>query len=244
MIKQIIHNSLQHIFPSQCIGCGVFVTFSEGLCHNCWSKVKFINENSCSICSTPFDNETNHSGSICAKCLANRPLYNRHRSVIEYNDLASKLISDFKYNDKTYLQKYFANIIFNRHNHMIQNADIIIPVPLHRKKLLKRKYNQAALIAKLLCKMSGKKYLCDALIKTKNTESQVGLDYKKRISNLKGAISCSANTAKLIENKNIILIDDVMTTGTTINLCCKELLKFNPKNIDVLTLAMSVKGGF
>ena len=131
------------------------------------------------------------------------------------------MIHDFKFNDKTIYAKGLGELAFKFANSLIAESDIIIPVPIHPKRLRKRKYNHAALLAKKIAKLAKIKVDVDAIIKNSQTHSQVGLSRAERVKNLRDSfqISSSAN----VKGKNVLLIDDVMTTGATANECAKRV---------------------
>jgi ComF family protein len=155
--------------------------------------------------------------------------------VFRYDDFTKKLIHDFKFNDKTGYAKSFAYMIYNQSKQLLKNADFLIPVPMHKSRLQRRKYNHATLIARNLSKFSGVKLEVDALIKLRPTSNQMGLSKLERARNLQGAFSVT--DALLIKDKLVILVDDVLTTGATANECAKILKQYGARKVIVLTVA-------
>lgn len=225
------------MFPSKCISCDEEINHdSLGLCASCWKKIDFHSEPACQICSQPFEYEGNN---LCTLCLEKRPFYYKAYSVFKFNENSKELIHKFKYKDKTHFTPYFADLMVKTAAEAFKDADFIISVPLHRLKLLKRLYNQASLLARRISKLTDIEYIPNLLKRIKYTIPQSGLSKKEREKNVKNAFKIDLKRAKGINltNKNVILIDDVMTTGATINACTSELLKAGCAKVSIITLA-------
>lgn len=246
-IKKLYNSVINQLLPHRCPVCNKINLDREGFCVECWSNVKIIKKPSCSICNYPFESDTD-ADMVCPECIRHRPLYKQAKSVFVYDDFVSKIIFDFKYRDKINNAKFFANLLKTNCSEIISLVDIIVPVPLHKKRLQQRKYNQALLIARHLAKMTNKELINDLLIRKINNRPQVGLIGKERLKNVKDVFEMntkylSEKNLEKIRGKNILLIDDVMTTGATLNNCTKALLKnFVVKDVYVLTVARTVVG--
>jgi len=240
IIKPITKKAIDIIFPPKCLSCKVYIESDGGLCHKCWEEIDFISSPQCYSCGTPFEIQTSNDN-ICGKCIATPPKYSMARSVLRYNEKSSKLITNFKYYDSTHACHHFARWLSRTGEDMIADTDIITPVPLHKMRLLTRRYNQCALLCNSLSELTGKVTYNNLLIRHKNTKPQAGLEFNKRINNVKSAFKINPDLIEQINNKNILLIDDVMTTGSTIDSCTKTLLKSGARNVYVLTIAMTVK---
>lgn len=177
---------------------------------------------------------------ICAGCASNKPEYFKAISVLKYDDSSSSLISKFKYSDQTHLAKYFAKLMTNSAAEILPDIDFIAPVPLHKLRIIKRKYNQSALLAKNISALSDKKLILDLLIRTKNNKPQAVLSQAQRMKNVQGIFKVKEKHLSKIKGKNILLIDDVITTGSTINACAKVLKKAGANRVYVLSLAKTV----
>jgi len=223
------------IFPARCIACESYNTQAD-LCSPCWSQLTFITRPYCNLCSLPFAYE-DEADSICGHCIKQKPQYDQAISILKYDDDSQKLIHKFKYRDQLHILNYLVNLMSNIGKDIIQEADIIIPVAMYKYKLLKRGYNQAALLAMKIASKNKILYLPQVLIKKKNSPAQAGLKKEERIKNIKNTFELNAKFIKRIQGKKILLIDDVITTGSTIDECCKILSKANPSKILVLTLA-------
>lgn len=242
MIFNFLTKLLKLIFPPKCVLCGKIIEDDDTLCHDCWSKVKFIERPYCSKCSTPL--EFCVSGDdICIPCLVNKPLFIKSRSAVIYDEEVSKIIFNFKFHDKTYLKRFIGKCMFRASADIIDNIDILIPIPLHKKRLIFRKYNQSLLLANEIAKLSNKKVIHDFLCKTKHTVPQASLKQADRKKNLKNKFIINKKYLKNIDvykNLNFAIIDDVMTTGSTINECIKVLNKSGIKNVYSITFAKTV----
>ncbi len=238
---KILKKILEIFFPSHCISCENIISKDALFCSACWQKLQFITEPKCKICSYPFEVEIKYSGAVCSRCLARKPYYDKSITIFRYNNVIRKAISDLKYHDQTFLAKKFTRILFEKARNEISDADLIIAVPLHLSRLRKRKYNQAILLAKNIAKLADNlKFFSDFLIRTKNTEPQVSLRSKQRAQNLKSAFAVKKKYENEVKGKKIILLDDVMTTGATLENCAKELKKKGAREVVVLTVAKTV----
>lgn len=231
---------LNLLFPPQCLNCDGRVPTHGTLCLPCWQQVQFISEPMCECCGLPFDYDIGEFA-LCAVCLNERPLYGRARAAFRYDDHSHKLITRFKYSDQTQLAKIYGVWLAKVGAELIAQTDIIIPVPLHYWRFVHRRFNQSALLAHSLARQTGIKHMPDALQRNRSTSAQTGLSKKQRKDNVKGAFSVNKHYISALKGKNILLIDDVMTTGSTIEQCTKTLLKAGAMQVNVLTLARTVK---
>ena len=243
ILKNFIKNFINLIFPAKCILCGKIIEEYDSLCENCWNEIKFIEKPFCDKCSTPLENKILDTD-LCIKCLNNENLFIKSRSGVVYNDKTSKIILDFKFYDKIFLKKFIAKTMLKASHDIINDIDILIPVPLHKRRLIFRKYNQSLFLALELGKISNKKVINDFLIKNKHTIPQSKLNKGDRLKNLKNKFSINEKYLKNIntyKNLNFAIIDDVMTTGSTINECVKTLNVVGIKNVYSITFAKTVK---
>lgn len=237
-LKQLIRNVGDIIFPPQCLACTETEHLSPNrlFCISCRVKVRFIEGSLCTICGLPFFNSAAESH-ICGACLEKKPLYAMARAVVSFETVIMEVIHKFKYNRDLALGdalgSLFAEFSFPDLN--FSDYKMLIPVPLHKKKLQERGFNQALLLAKRM----GKKYSLPVnfslLKRHKFTLTQTGLNQREREENIKGAFSVIGK--KEAVGENIILIDDVFTTGATVNECTRTLLEAGACRVSVLTLA-------
>ena len=227
------------LFPSKCGICECMLE-KEGLCPDCWSKIRWISKPKCRICGQPFTTEIDLLDSVCAQCSSKKPYFDKAISVFVYDDFSKKIILKFKHSDATYLAEMLAKWMFRAATLEIESSDLIIPVPIHFTKRLKRKYNQSELLAQKISEISGVKYEPRILKKIKQTSPQEGLSGIQRRKNVIGSFGIDCKYEYLLKNKRILLIDDVFTTGSTVDECSKVLKKHMAKEVIVLTLARVV----
>lgn len=204
---------IQILYPKQCLICGKLE--QDTICSKCYNELKI---------ETKIENYKNKS-------------FNEHLYIFKYEGKVRSLIIDYKFNDKPYLSNFFTKIIIKNEKicRKMKNYDIIIPVPIHKKRKHERGYNQSEIIAKQLAKSLGVELVADSLIKQKNTLQQSTLTKKQREENVKQVYKIQ-NKQK-IENRKIILLDDIYTTGSTAEECSKILKQNGAKEILVLTIA-------
>ena len=242
-IEKILKNFVNLIFPAKCISCGKIIEEYDTLCKDCWNKIKFIEKPFCNKCSTPLENKISDDD-LCANCLKNQNLFIKARSAVIYNNESSKIIFKYKFYDKINMKKFMAKAMLNASKDIINNIDVLIPVPLHKKRLIFRRYNQALFLAKEIAKLSNKSFICDFLEKKKHTIPQAKLKQAERLKNLKDKFSINFKYLKEIEkykNLNFAIIDDVMTTGSTINECRKVMNENGIKNVYAITFAKTAR---
>lgn len=231
-VRFCLNALVEYLMPPSCLNCGEFVLSSAGLCGPCWSRLSFIRDSHCTKCGRI----SNHQGLTCAMCIKEPPLYDQARSLLDFNEIAKRLIHDFKYHDRIELAEFFASMLWNLQKDAISNADLILPVPMHPLKLLFRAYNQAHLLGKSLARCSGLAFNPFLLKKKKLTKAQAAMNRKGRLSNLKGSFVLE-DEAEKIKGKNILLVDDVLTTGATVEECSRILKKGKANRVDVISIA-------
>ena len=178
---------------------------------------------------------------MCGGCAAETPAFDRARAVLRYNGVARSLVLGFKHGDRTHAAPAFADWIGRGGEALLDGADMVTPVPLHRWRLFTRRYNQSGLLAREIAAAWGLDFSPDLLRRTRPTPSQGGLNRRERFLNVRGAFKLRAE--RTVEGRRVILVDDVMTTGTTANACARALKRAGAKTVDVLTLARVVPAG-
>ncbi len=235
----IVEKALDLLFPPQCLLCEAFVSRFGVLCAQCWPAIGFIAPPYCIRCGLPFA-YTLGEGAICAECIRTPPLYAQARAALRYDDASRRLVMALKYHDQQQLARAYALWMAQAGAELLARADLIVPVPLHRRRFLTRRYNQSALLARALGRICGLPVCMDALVRVRATTPQTGLSRKERQKNLKNAFTSSPRHAEILRAKRILLIDDVMTTGTTLLHCTKALHNAHAAEVNVLTLARRV----
>jgi ComF family protein len=193
------------------------------------------------LCGLPFDFDAGE-GTLCAACMEMTPEFDMARSAVTYNDASRRLVLDFKYGDKLHAVHAFTPWLLRAGSEMIAQADFIVPVPLHRWRLWARRFNQSAILAQALAKKCGKAYLPDGLLRVRHTVQQKGLSRKERAKNVRNAFA--VNKKHALKGKNILLIDDVFTSGATLNECARALKKAGAQKVFVLTIARVTREEF
>ena len=232
--------ALDALLPARCLACGAIVDAPGARCAPCWGQLAFIAPPLCTRCGLAFElppQGGESSGSVaCAACAGDPPLFGRARAALTYDDRAKSLVLRFKHADATHAGPGFARWMAQAGGALLAECDLIAPVPLHRWRLLWRRYNQAALLAHALGRLSGKPVAPGLLVRRRATPSQGHLNPAQRRANVAGAFALRPAAAG-IEGKRVLLVDDVLTTGATAGECAKVLLKAGAAAVDVLTLA-------
>ena len=237
MIARIYDNILDYIYPPRCILCSGLILNNNGFCVDCWSKLNFITAPYCRICCFEFSVDYG-ADNKCARCLNDPPHYDYARSLLRFDENSKKIIHALKYYDRSFISRIIAKMLVNYYRESIISADLIVPVPMHKLKRLSRLYNHAQILSDSIAQLVEKKITPDILLKTKHTRTQTGLARKHRIDNLSDSISVVDK--QKIRGKKILLVDDVMTTGATVNLCAKQLKKAGAKEVVVLCIARTL----
>ena len=239
-ITQIIATIIDLILPPRCVVTGEIVDGIGTISGQIWQDISFIDKPNCAICGLPFDFylDTDENTSICGSCIEKKPLFDKARSAIIYDDNTKSIILAFKYGDRLNLKTSFSNWIIRIGKEVLLDSDIIVPVPLHRRRLWQRRYNQSAILSAEIAKnFSDIEHIPQLLKRTRQTTPQKGLSKKERHLNIAGSIAVKEKYLDKITGKNICIIDDVYTSGATINECAKILKKAGAKNVYALTIA-------
>ena len=207
---------------------------APGLSAAAWSRIRFLEEPVCNGCGVPYEYEL---GADCAACLSRPRAFARARAACLYDEHSRDLILQFKHADRTELSRLFAAWIGRAGAPLLGEADAIAPVPLHRSRLFRRRYNQAAEIARPLARRFGLAYLPDVLVRARATDSQGGKSGTGRRRNVAGAFSVRKGREGEVAGRRFVLIDDVLTTGATAEGCARALLKAGATAVDLCVVA-------
>lgn len=227
--------------PPVCLGCQCRLVDHHALCASCWSAIEFIRPPLCARLGIPLPYGVGEP-TISAAAAAHPPDYDRARAVGVYADTFKTLIHDFKFRDRQELRKLFLRWLYDAGTPFWPDANLLLPVPLHRSRLLRRRFNQAAVLAAGLSKMISCPYAPTVLQRTRATAQQVGLTVAQRRDNVRGAFAVKAQAAARLHGAHVVLVDDVITTGATVSACARILRSAGVAKIDVLTLAITVPG--
>lgn len=233
--------SLDFIYPPVCAGCGVIVTRHGGVCPACWAGLKLIERPYCEVLGLPFTHDLG-KGILSADAIADPPVFDRLRSVAIHDGIARNLVHALKYRDRTDLAVMMAEWMIRAGDGEVARSEAIVAVPLHAFRLWGRRYNQSAELARTIARLSGKPFLATALSRTRRTRRQVGLGKAARRDNVKGAFSVPEAQRPAVFGRRLILVDDVYTTGATVNAATRALKRAGATEVTVLTFARAMTG--
>ncbi|MFT5703398.1 MAG: ComF family protein [Rickettsiales bacterium] len=239
MIKKLVKKLIKLIFPKNCLICNQIISGGD-FCAADWNNIRFLHNPACSICFEPFEFKIDDE-MLCGACLQRRPEYFKLVAALGYNEESKSLITQFKYFDQTHLAKYFSKLMYGAAQEIMGDIDFIAPVPLHKIRIIKRKYNQSAMLAKNIGSLGNKKTILDLLNRTKNNKPQASLNQKDRRKNVAGIFEVKGKYFPQIKGKNILLIDDVITTGSTVESCANILKKAGAERIYILVIAKTLR---
>src|SRR5271166_2539614 len=233
--------ALDILYPPTCLACRAATDLHGALCPRCWSAMRFIERPYCERLGTPFEQDLGE-GLLSPQAMADPPVFARARAVARFEDgPARKLAHRLKYSDRSELARPIARWMARAGADILADADLIAPVPLHPLRLWKRRFNQAAMLAREVSRATGKPCDVGALVRVKATPSQVGLSRAQRAENVQGAFKV-ADGAR-VKGLNVVLVDDVLTSGATANAASRALIRAGAKRVDVLVFARVVTGG-
>ncbi|HSA66471.1 MAG TPA: ComF family protein [Methyloceanibacter sp.] len=229
------------LLPPVCISCRKRVSAHGQLCGDCWAKIDFIVPPLCSRLGVPLPYDTGEP-SLSAGAIADPPVYDRARAAARYSATMRDLIQSFKYGDRHEGVPLFGRWMAAAGAELLADADMILPVPLYRSRLWSRRFNQSAMLAQGVGKLTGIPVDCFLLARVKRTPSQVGLTAAQRRKSVAGAFRVTAAKGAL-RGKRIVVVDDVITTGATAEACARVLKRAGAASVDILALARAVDPG-
>lgn len=226
------------VYPPACAGCGAATAEPHALCAGCWSRLRLIERPYCERFGTPFALDLGLGPMLSPRAIADPPVFGRARAAALYDDVARDLVHRLKYDDRLDLAAPMARMMGRSGAELLAQADCLVPVPLHWMRLWRRRFNQAALLARAIGRDAG--VPCDpgALARVKATRSQVGLSRPARAANLQGAFRVPDAARPRLQGRRVVLIDDVTTTGATANAAARALMRGGAVCVDVLTFAL------
>ncbi len=228
--------ALGAVLPPRCLACGAQVAVPGALCPECWGGLAFLAAPCCDACGYPFEYDAGE-GALCGACAARPPAWRRARAALAYDDASRGLILALKHGDRTDSAPALGAWMASSGRALLAEADLVAPVPLHRLRLLARRYNQSALLAQAIARRTGVACVPDLLVRRRRTPSQGGLSASARVRNVRGAFAVAPRHADAVAGRRIVLVDDVLTTGATAESCARTLMRAGADTVDVLTLA-------
>lgn len=240
-LKRAGRLALDLVFPPMCIACRTQVAEPGAMCAACWPKVHFLEGPQCDCCGVPFEFDPGDA-TLCAACHANKPAYDKARAVMRYDEHSRGPILALKHGDRLDLAPGFTRWLDRGGRALLDETDVILPVPLHVSRLWTRRYNQSAELARALARLSGISLDVSALVRARPTPSQGAMrSAKARRRNMLGAFRVSPRHKSAIAGRNVLLIDDVLTTGATVDACARALKRAGAAKVFVLALARVVR---
>jgi ComF family protein len=229
---------MDKLLPPSCLTCDMPTERMGQLCADCFRRTSFITEPMCPRCGVPFGFSLKGEGEpLCPGCIAHPPLFQRARAALRYDAQARALILPLKYADRTEIAGALAPFMARAGAALLQEADVLVPVPLHWRRRIARRYNQAALLARALERIACRPAVLDALVRLRPTETLGAHSAAARAAILEQAIGVKPRRVAELRGKRVLVVDDVMTSGATANACAKALLEAGASAVDVIAAA-------
>lgn len=238
LLAQLGRGALDLLLPPHCLTCDAPVSVPGQLCAACFGRIDFIAQPYCVRCGLPFSapGEGDAEG-LCPVCAAAPPPWGQARAAFRYDEHSRRLILPLKYADRTDLADALAPMMARAGAALLARADLLVPVPLHRRRLLARRYNQAALLARALARRTGLPLLPDALVRTRATLPLASLGAAARAEAVRGAFAVRPGREAALAGRRVLLIDDILTSGATCGACAGALREAGAAGVDVLVAA-------
>jgi ComF family protein len=225
--------------PPLCPSCAEPLGQEGGLCPACWAKLSFITRPYCERLGIPFTYDPG-PGVLSMQAIADPPTYARARAVVRFDEVARTLVHALKYGDRLDLVPLLGRWMAQAGRELLAEADALVPVPLHWRRLWARRFNQSAALAFAISRVSGTRVLFDALERRRPTPQQVGLSRTERAHNVQGAFRVRQPAKGEVAGRRLVLVDDVLTSGATVDACARALLRAGAASVDVLVFARVV----
>jgi ComF family protein len=239
LVRQAVRPLLDFALPPRCPGCGAITEEPHRFCLGCWSQLAFLGPPCCERCALPFEYESGE-GVVCGACMADPPDFARLRAAVAYGEISRKVALKLKYGGRPGHAETIARFM-ERHLEVRPDA-LLVPVPLHRWRIWKRGYNQAALIASALSRRSGLEARLDMIERIKRTPPLKGMGPKARRDAVRGAFRIAPRHKEAVRSRSVVLVDDVYTSGATANACARILKRAGAAEVNVLCWARVVRG--
>jgi ComF family protein len=237
-IRGIGRGVLDLLLPLQCALCETSVEQIGQLCPACFARIGLIGEPCCVRCGVPFPAAAfGGPTKLCPSCAESPPIFRSARAAFRYDGASRRLILPFKHADRIELQRVLVPQMARAGGALLRQADVLVPVPLHRRRLFQRRYNQAALLARGLGRTSGRPVAVDALVRLQPTVPLGHMTAAERAAAVAGAFGVRPGRKPVLAGRQVLLIDDVMTSGATCNACAAVLLDAGAAAVDVLVAA-------
>ena len=233
--RSALHLVLNLVLPARCLTCEAGVEAPGRLCAACFRTTGFVTDPCCHRCGRPFGHAGEGGVAMeCGQCAAWPPPWREARAALRYDEQAKRLILPLKYGDRVEVAAALAGHMARAGAALLRNADVLVPVPLHRRRLLSRRYNQSALLAWAIGRVGGVRVLPDAVRGVHGTESLAGKTRQQGAATVAGAFELRPSRAAAIAGRGVVLVDDVLTTGATAAACTAALMAGGATHVDVL----------
>jgi ComF family protein len=233
--RAVLRAALDLALPRLCAACRAPVE-GQGLCPQCWSKLSFISRPYCERLGIPFVYDPG-PGILSMEAIADPPAYHRARAAVRFDEVSRALVHALKYGDRLDLAPMMGRWLANAGRELLADADALVPVPLHWRRRWARRFNQSAVLAAAVSAASGVPLAAGALKRMKATAQQVGLSRSERAANVAGAFQVPPDAKAAVVGRRLVLLDDVLTSGATVEGCARALLRAGAANVDVLVFA-------
>ncbi|WP_444461106.1 ComF family protein [Rhodobacter capsulatus] len=241
-LRAALRVALHTVFPPRCICCGAAVGSDDGLCPACWREMSFLAGTVCDCCGTPLPGE-DAGPVLCDDCLTRPRPWGRGRAAFLYDGTGRKLVLQLKHADRLDLVPPLAAMLARAVQPILRPKMLVAPVPLHRLRLLRRKFNQSAMLAQALAREGGMACLPDLFLRTRATAAMEGMTRAERRSNLDGAIAVNPKYRDRIRGRQLLVIDDVLTSGATLETTAAAALAAGAAGVSVAVLARVARDG-
>lgn len=233
--------ALHLIYPPQCLSCDARVTTDFGLCGECWRDTPFITGLVCNQCGTPLPGQDTGHPEVCDDCLTIARPWSQGRAAMLYRDNARHMVLALKHGDRLDLARPAANWLLKAAQPMLSPNMMVAPIPLHWLRLIKRRYNQSALLSAAFAKLAHLDHCPDLLIRRRHTPSQEGRSRDARFANLANSLAIHPRRTNAATGRHILLVDDVMTSGATFAAAAEACVAAGAIGVSVLALARVAK---
>lgn len=240
-LRESIAPLVDLVYPPRCPACGDAIARQDGLCAQCWAGLVLPSEPACAACQRPFAVDQIAEGALCPACLVDPPRHDGIVAAALYNDTARKLVLAYKHGRRIGLAPMLARLVAARMPGL-EGEWLLVPVPLHRWRLWRRGFNQAALLAHNLGRELAQPVLVDALVRRKPTPTLGGLGRKERSRALRGAIVADRRHLAALDGAQVILVDDVLTSGATSDACVAALRRAGAAKVKIACCARVIDG--